>query len=128
MTAAYLERRLDVVIKDADGIPIAMVGDAVASYTRTEMNRKDEYSEIIGDGKAKLSMGLGEKIGGPYGYSSVDVRVNVTLTCNQDEKTLADAAHLAFKECIAVLDDSVDQAMAMLKVHLARNYEDTRGR
>ena len=128
MTPVSLERRIYVTLRDAHGNPIAMIGDTVVSYTRTEMKQKDDYQKLLGDGNARVSVGLGEKIGGPYGYSSVDVRVNVTLTCNQDEGTLTNAAHLAFRECVAVVDDIVDKSMVMLRSHLERNYENTSGK
>jgi hypothetical protein len=127
MKLATLERRVTLTTRDADGNPIAKIGDQMASYTKTEIKQSDKYNKLVGDGLARVSIGFGEKIGGPYGYSSVDVRVNVTLTCNQDEKTLTDASHLAFQECINVADDIVDQSMTVLRNHLERNYEGNRG-
>jgi len=125
---AYLERRTFVTVRDRDGEEIKYIGDVMASHTKTEVKTGDLYAEVYGNGAARVSVGLGEKIGGPYGYSSVDVRVNVTLTCNQDEETLTRAAHLAFRECVSVTDDIIDKSMTMLKHHLERNYEDGRAR
>ena len=124
MKLAILESRVDVTVRGVDGEVIDRVGDTAFSYTRSEMKQKDEYQKLLGDGNARVSVGLGEKIGGPYGYSSVDVRINTTLTCNQDEETVRTAGHLAFRECVAVVDDIIDNSMLMLKSHLERNHHE----
>lgn len=57
--------------------------------------QKDQYKAIIGDGLGRVMVGrdLGEKDFGSGG----GVVVNVSLACDQSEKGLNDAIHLAHR-------------------------------
>lgn len=62
------------------------------------MTIKSSIAEgLVGDGNAVISRGRTMKIGLPYGIASISANCNVTLTCNQDEKTIAKAAKLCAK-------------------------------
>ncbi len=123
MTKNAVQTRVDVDVKDTDGNTIDSVGNEKASYTRTEVKEKDEYQKILGDGNARVSVGLDEKIGGP-GYSSVGIRINVGINCNQDCETIEKAYGLAFRECVTIMDEIVDKSIQMLRSHIQRNSDD----
>lgn len=90
------------------------------------VRNKDEYRDILGDGSARVSVSLGEKVGGPYGYSNVMINVTTTLGCNQDEETVARAHALAFQQNVQVLDDHFQTAYQLLEAHLSRHYREER--
>ena len=60
---------------------------------------------LVGDGNALITRGRTMKIGLPYGVASISASCNVTLTCNQDEKTIAKAAKL----CSKIRDKLMDE-------------------
>jgi hypothetical protein len=99
-------------------------GDKIEGLsTETKIVRtNDAYKKIIGDGNARVSVGLDESIGGPYGYSSVKLRFNVTMSCDQNEEALEKAAELGFQDAVKFLDDHIDSAHKLLTSHLERVY------
>ena len=82
------------------------------------MVEKDQYKAILGDGNARVSVGFDENIGDPNSYSSVKVRVNVTITCDQNRGTIQKAQEMAFQECVAFSDDAVKKGFDVLIAHL----------
>lgn len=64
----------------------------------------DELKGILGDEKAKVSVSLGHKIGGPH-YSSVSLYVSVSLTCDQSEDSVTKAKEIATESTMSFIDE-----------------------
>jgi hypothetical protein len=58
------------------------------------MTMSDPVKKVLGDGKARVSVSLAHKVGGPH-YSSVSLSVNVSLSCGQDTDNVEEARELA---------------------------------
>lgn len=101
---------------------INLTWEATMQHTKA----KETFSQFAGDGKAKVSISLSEKIGGPQ-YSSVSVMVTVSLTCNQDEETINKAAGAAHTHTISLLDSYIEDALDGLHAHLEREGRKGRG-
>lgn len=100
------------------GLPVNTVGGEASSFERTYY-MKDKFKELLGDGSARVSVGVDEKFNGPSGtYSSVSLRVNVTLTCDQAEKVIDKAAEEALNVGLGFLDKHASTATSMLLSHL----------
>jgi hypothetical protein len=112
-----------VETKGANGEIINEVGGEPASWDRTIVSHKDKFKQLLGDGGARVSMTLNERMGGSHGYSGVSTSVTVTLTCNQSEKTIRQAADLAFEECVAITGDVFPKAKSVLEGLLREHYE-----
>ncbi len=115
---------VEVNVLDDDGQTVSMVGDEYASYEGTVVRNRDEFKKILGDGNARVSVSLSERMGGPYGYSSVSTNVTVTLNCNQDAATIRKAQEMAFGEAAGFTEDCFGKAMDMLRHHLSQHYRD----
>lgn len=111
------------VLVNNDGDLVAEVGDKPASWERTIVRHKDEYKKIIGDGNARVSVTLSERIGAEH-YSSCSVSATVTLTCNQDQETIQRAEKMALNEGLAFLDEHVPVAWELLTQHQLLLYRD----
>ena len=107
------------VICDHEG---NLIADHPFSWEQTMA--KDKYKALLGDGNARVSMSMSEKMGGPYGYSSVSINVSVSVNCNQDENTIAKAQDAAFTEVALGLDTWFEKAHKILNSHLAQFYSD----
>lgn len=116
--------RIDATIEiiDQDRIPIASVNGEPASRRIQAMRTNDKYKALMGDGNARVNVGVDESIGGPYGYSSVKIRVSVTLSCDQNEETVKQAERACLDECLVFIEDNVGAAYAMLSNHLDLLY------
>ena len=84
------------------------------------MKDRDVFKKIIGDNNARVSVGIDEHMGGPYNYSGIKIRVNVTLSADQTKATIQEAEELAFQECVQFIDDHLPQAYKLLEQHLER--------
>lgn len=82
----------------------------------------DEYKSLVGDGGAKVSVSVGEKVGAPQ-YSSVSLMCSVSMVCDQDTAVISKAQTAAFEECVAFIDAHVDVAYDMLEIHVNRLAE-----
>ena len=94
------------------------------SWERTHTVMSDSLKALLGNGKARVSVSLSEKISGPVGYSSVSTNVSVTFSCNQDEDTVNAASAAAFEQAVAVTDEIFPKAMQLLEAHLQRYVQD----
>lgn len=93
------------------------------SWERREVKKSDKYKKIYGDGNARVNVGLSETLGGPYGFSSVQVRVSVSVSCNQDVETVREAEGMLLADCMAFVDDTMTTAHDMLCTHLDQIYD-----
>lgn len=67
--------------------------------------------ELIGDGNANVARSKTIKLGLPYGAASISATCTVSLTCNQDDKTILRTARLCTKINDKLLeDDQVEMA------------------
>lgn len=107
-------RGAGITIDEIDGEPLSKGFKIV--------REKDEYKALLGDGNARVSVGFDENIGAPYGYSSVKIRVNVSINCDQNRDTIQKATSMAFDECVACADDVIKKAYDVLVVHLGKLY------
>lgn len=103
-----------------------LIADHPYSWEQTMTKDSDSYKKLIGDGNAKVAISINERIGGPYGYSSVGVNILVTVTCNQDENTIRAAEKLAFNEVAEAMDSYLPKAHQILCAHLGELYKDDR--
>ena len=102
-------------LSDDEGSPIA--------ETRIEtMRENDKYKAIMGDCSARVTVGLDESIGGPYGYSNAKIRVSVTLSCDQSEESMEKAKRYALDECLTFIEDRIGTSYKQLTDHLERYY------
>jgi hypothetical protein len=115
----YPNAHLEIVVRDDNGDVIDKVGDEFASWERT-IFMKDKFRQLIGDSGARVSISVSERIGGPYGYSSVSVNVTVTLSCDQNVATVREAEQQAFQEAAGFADENIEKAYAMLEAHLEK--------
>lgn len=118
--AALIEASIDLI--DPDGYPIIESGGQLASRKVQIMRDNDKYKAILGDGNARVNVGLDESIGGPYGYSSVKIRMSVTLTCDQNAESVQQAKQYCFDECMDFIEGNLGIAHKMLVDHLERFY------
>lgn len=94
-----------------------------ATYTQTHY-MTDEFKKLLGDQNARVSVGLDERFSGPSGtYSSASVRVNLTLNCGQDKKTIEEATKMAFDYASDFLDRHAVPAVKLLNRHLDEIYD-----
>ena len=119
--AATIHVQVEVV--DRDGLVFELDGDP-ASWERTIVRKKDKFKALLGDGKAKVSASLSERIGGSHGYSSVSTNVSVSVQCNQDAKTIHEAGLECFEEAVAITEDIMPKAKKVLEIHLSRLYKE----
>lgn len=117
MKPGHYEINQSVMAYDANGDLIP----ALSKETKI-VRTNDEYKKIIGDGNARVSVGLDESIGGPYGYSSVKLRFNITMACDQNRDSIQKASELGFQEGVQFLEDHVESAHKLLVSHLERVY------
>lgn len=120
MQGAIIEGTVELF--DADGVLVEMVDGAIASKRVKIVRQNDQMKAIMGDGQARVSVGVDEGIGGPYGYSSVKVRVHVTLACDQNAETVTKAQQLCFDQCTGFIEDTIGVAHDMLCAHLKQHY------
>lgn len=120
----FYEIRVKVHLSDQNGAPLLDAEGAPVSYEVTHMRQKDELKALVGDGQARVSVSLSEKMSGPYGYSSINVSVTVTMNCDQSVEYVRKAEEAALQECLGFLDTAVDTGYASLTSHLARYIKD----
>lgn len=118
MNNAEIEATIHVC--DMAGELIDRIGDLVIS--REMSMSKDTYKALLGDGSANVRVGLSEKMGGPYGYSSVRLDVSVSIRCDQSSDAISAAQTAAYNECLAFMDNHLTNTYALLKDHLEKNY------
>ena len=76
----------------------------------------DRYAEVLGDGKAWVSVPVVETQGGP-GYSSIKVGVEIQVHCNQDSKTVRKVADMLTADALEVVDNHIYNAYDILLTH-----------
>jgi hypothetical protein len=102
----------------AQGSLVNTIDGEDATYTEIE-NLRDKYKVLLGDGQARVSLGVDERVSGPHGtYSSVSVRVSVTLSCDQSEEGISKASDLAIRKASSLLDQHLPIAVRKLRRHL----------
>lgn len=106
-----------------DGYPLNDIGDTPVSWERTIVRQKDKFKKILGDAQARCSVTISERIGAAN-YSSVSMSTTVTLSCNQDSKTIQEAEEMALAEALAFTDDNIVTAYRMLEQHQQTLYDD----
>ena len=111
--AATIHVEVDV---NNDGDPLYEVNGKPASWERTIVRQKDEFKKILGDGNARTSITVSERVGAEH-YSSCSISCTVTLTCNQDKATIERAKEMALNEGLAFLDENIPVAWNMLDTH-----------
>jgi len=112
-----------VELFDADGVLIEKVNEQIASKkVKNIMRQNDHMKALLGDGNARVTVGVDEAMGGPYGYSSVKVRVSVTLSCDQNAESVTKAQQICFDQCTNFVEDNISVAHTMLCAHLKANY------
>lgn len=107
---------------DQHGNLIEKVNDQQVSRKVQLMRQNDQMKALMGDGQARVSIGLDEHIGGPYGYSGVKLRVNVTIACDQNVDTVTKAQGLALDQCMSFIEDNIKVTYDLLCAHLKANY------
>lgn len=114
------ELRAEVTVVDRTG-KIAFVDDVPFNFVETQYmpSNKDKYKTLLGDTNAKVSVGLSVKLSG-VGYSSASISVNVSLSCDQTEDTVARAKGFALDECAAFIEAHAPGVTDMLDA-FARN-------
>jgi hypothetical protein len=116
---------IDVEIRDGNKDVLYTIGPHIATYRDTHyesiMASKDEYKQLLGDAQARVSIGMDEKIAGPH-YSSVSIRVNITVSCDQETESIRRAQEMLTKEAMAYLEGHYEQAMERLREHLKHLY------
>lgn len=120
--AIYAIRHVSVETRDQRGDVLYAIKGEDATYEQSEILMKDEYKKLIGDANARTSVSVSSKMGGAYGYSAVSINVSVTLTCNQDRKTLKAAKDACLNECVSFIDEAMPHCMAMLDAQLHELY------
>lgn len=108
-----LRSQVVVDILDYDGSRLPASKEVVI------MKSNDRLEALLGDGKAKIEVGIVETMGGPYGYSSVKIQATVSLTCDQSVGKLREAQACALDECLLLIDEHIQTAHAALCEHLA---------
>lgn len=76
----------------------------------------DRYAEVLGDGKAWVSVPVVETQGGP-GYSSIKVGVEIQVHCNQDSETVRKVADMLTADALEVVDNHIYNAYDILLTH-----------
>ena len=118
---------INVEVRDKVGA-VRKVAGLPATFTQThyitqEHPMADEFKKLLGDGNARVSVGVDERFSGPSGtYSSASVRVNITLNCDQSKDTIDKAAELAFEYASDFLDRHAVPTARLLKRHLDEIY------
>lgn len=114
---------VSVEIKDGKRI-LYTIGQHIATYYDTHYEstmNKDKFKELLGDGQARVSIGMDERIAGPH-YSSVSIRVNISVNCNQSAETIEAATELLSDEAMAYLEGHYEVAVERLREHLNHLY------
>lgn len=108
---------------DGNGEPVPNGNFKETDHTGAERAVKervgDRYELIQGDRGARVRVSVGETLGGPS-YSSVRVQVDVSLMCNQDERTVAEVRDMLFAEAAESLDKYVEPLYELLLEHNLR--------
>lgn len=94
-----------------------------ATMTTKHPTKHDALASLLGDGKAKVEVTLSDKVGGPA-YSSTTVYVTITLSCNQDEKTVMRAASEAQTMAASLLSEYIEDASKTL-LHRVEHMAET---
>jgi hypothetical protein len=112
----------NVTLYDNHGEIVSTVNGELATRTIKTMRTSDKYKSLMGDGHARVSVRMDENMGGPYGYSSVKIGINVSLVCDQNEKSIADASQACLTEAMNFIDATMPTAHKMLVEHLELIY------
>lgn len=116
---------IDVELRDGDKNVIYTIGQHIATYHDTHyesvMSNKDDFKQLLGDAQTRVSIGMDEKIAGPH-YSSISIRVNITVSCDQSTDTIRRAQEMLTKEGMAYLEGHYEQAVERLREHLKHLY------
>lgn len=115
-------RHVVVETLDHRGDVVDSINGVDTSYEQEVALAKDKFKQLIGDANARTSVSVSSKMGGPYGFSSVSVSCSVTLTCNQDDKTIQEAKMAAFQEAVGFIDVTMPHCMALLNAQLEEHY------
>tara|TARA_Y100000310_G_scaffold283740_1_gene305961 strand:+ start:113 stop:502 length:390 start_codon:yes stop_codon:yes gene_type:complete len=76
----------------------------------------DRYREVLGDGKAWVSVPVVETHGGP-GYSSIKVGVEICLHCAQDSEIVREVADMVIADGMEIVDNHIGNAYSILLNH-----------
>lgn len=112
------EIRIAVETRDAYGDVIPDI-ECTWEATMQDIKAKTSLASYLGDGNAKVSVSLSEKIGGPR-YSSTSVMVTVSLACNQDHDTVDKAAKAAHVHAVSLLDSFLEDALPLMHAHIEK--------
>lgn len=88
-----------VDVYDDKGDLIVEYQDETISYSETvNLDMKDKYKQLIGDGNARINTSLSAKIGGAN-FSSISVGASCTLGADQSEGKMALAQKYSHEIC-----------------------------
>jgi hypothetical protein len=80
--------------------------------------RPDPYAKLNPAGPAEVRVGFEEKLSGPSGtYSTISVRIEVAVRCEQSEAGIAAARELLVKEGVKALEFYMGPALNLLIEH-----------
>lgn len=116
--------KLDISVETTDRKGrVYTVGNRPATYTEVHYMKDDEFKAVLGDAQARVSIGLDEKFPGPSGtYSSVGIRINITVSCDQSKNVIDKTTELAFDYASLFLDSYALPAVRLLNKHLNEIY------
>jgi hypothetical protein len=81
-----------------------------------------EFGDLDASGPARLTFGMEEKLSGPSGtFSTVSVRVELSVQCAQNEEQIRRAAGLLQGEVAHLADHYINPAMELLLEHVERH-------
>lgn len=90
--------------------------DPTGGMNMVKKNTGDRYREVMGDGKAWVSVPVTEKQGGP-GYSSVMVGVEICVHCDQNSETVREVADMLIADGLEIVDSHIGSAYDILLTH-----------
>ena len=105
---------VEVETLDLNGNPIE--AGCYKQFDPTGGSMEDRYQEVLGDGKAWVSVPVTEKQGGP-GYSSVMVGVEICIHCDQNSERVREVADMLIADCLEIVDSHINNAYGILLNH-----------
>lgn len=99
---------------------------SIAELKKQKLNQQKKAADlnrydILEKGDAVVRVALEEKLSGPERtYSSVTVRVEVQVTCQQASETIKTAQDILFDECTGAVERYIGPAQQMLISHLEK--------
>lgn len=119
--AATFEEYLRMPIRPPIRPPAVRSTPITPSARAAAVTTSNRYKGINPDGKAEARVAVEEKLSGPRDtYSSVTVRVEVAVHCDQSEEAINTARDILFKEGLKALDHYADPLYEQLLRHLGK--------